>query len=378
MRGDFANTMIPLLTVFSALIPSVLLVWFFKSRDAHPEPSRALWATFGLGAASIVPTIMVEIPVGNLLHTLMADSPLALGFADAFFGAALPEEFFKMGVVLLYCLRLDAFDEPMDGVIYSVVAALGFATLENVFYVMQYGLGNALMRAVSAVPMHALCGAIMGYFIARWRFPAGAKDNPASRGGTGTLVLAFAIPAMLHGLYDGPLLAVKHMVAANSSKPLTESQSLVVLFGIGVVLVVFVGEVILGLMLVARLRKEQRALIASGAYRPVATPPPLPAPPSPSGMGTTAPAGTAVSWTMIAVGFLLASAAGMIALGIGVELAVRPEETRELLIGGAVLVLPPLAVGLLLFILGLRKLPQTTPRISPFVASSKELTPTLP
>ncbi len=377
MQRDFANTMIPLLTIFSALIPSVLLVWFFKSRDAHPEPSRALWATFGLGAASIVPTIIVEIPIGMLLQTLMAESHLALGFADAFFGAALPEEFFKMGVVLLYCLRLDAFDEPMDAVIYGVVAALGFATLENVFYVMQHGLGNALMRAVSAVPMHALCGAIMGYFIARWRFPTGARENQASRGRPGLLVLAFAIPAMLHGLYDGPLLAVKHMVAANNSKPLSEIQSLGVLIGIGVVFVVFVSEVILGLMLVARLRKEQRALIASGAYRPAAAPPALPETASPLATGVVPPVGTAVAWTMIAGGFLIASAAGMIALGLGVEMAVRQEEIRDLLLGGSVLVLPPLAVGLVLFILGLRKLPRKTPRISPFAASPSPPSPSM-
>ena len=76
----------------------------------------------------------------------------------------------------------DEFDEPMDGVVYGVAVALGFATLENFLFVTRLGLGVAWLRALFAVPAHALFGATMGYYAGRTKFDRGrrARVGPAA------------------------------------------------------------------------------------------------------------------------------------------------------------------------------------------------------
>jgi RsiW-degrading membrane proteinase PrsW (M82 family) len=91
-------------------------------------------------------------------------SAFARAAVIGFFGAAIPEKLFKFAVLFFYCRRLTDFDEPMDGIVYGVTASLGFATLENVLYVLNGGIGHAIMRAFTAVSGHALFGAVMGSY----------------------------------------------------------------------------------------------------------------------------------------------------------------------------------------------------------------------
>ena len=153
------------LTAISAIVPSFLLLWYFHSRDVYPEPPRVIWTTFGLGLLTIIPTLALALPVAVLLENRAAEAPYFLGFSKAFVAAAMPENFFKFMVLLLYCARHNEFDEPMDGIVYGVAASLGFATLENVLYVAKGGLSLAITRALTAVPGHAFLGAIMGYYV---------------------------------------------------------------------------------------------------------------------------------------------------------------------------------------------------------------------
>ena len=91
------------------------------------------------------------------------------------------------------------FNEPIDGIVYGVCASLGFATLENFYYV--YLLADyyetssvtlAFLRSFSAVPAHAVFGIFMGYFFMRYSFIK-KRDN---------LFFAFIIPFVLHGCYN--------------------------------------------------------------------------------------------------------------------------------------------------------------------------------
>lgn len=186
------------LTLVSAVIPSIYLVWYFDSRDRYPEPRRVLWAVFGLGVCVAIPVVPIALSFGGMLE--MIEGPLAFGFASAFLQAAIPEELFKFVVVWFFAARHSAFDEPMDGVVYGVVASLGFATLENVLYAWDGGLQLAALRAFTAVPSHAFLGAIMGFWVSRAKF---------SGGGRRAILLALVLPIALHGVYNFPLLAVR-------------------------------------------------------------------------------------------------------------------------------------------------------------------------
>ena len=178
--------------------------------------------------------------------------PMFSGFFTAFVMAAFPEELFKYLVLTRYSARNPAFDEPMDGVVYGVTASLGFATLENILYVANGGLGVAITRAITAVPSHACLGAIMGYYVGQARFNR-QSSPPANRG----LVIAI----ILHGLYDFPLMAA-HKISelAESGDPAAAaaclSESFLLLLFVGVVVFEFAWTV----KIVRRLRREQLSL----------------------------------------------------------------------------------------------------------------------
>lgn len=182
------------------MVPALILLFYFHKRDAYPEPGRILLGTFLWGAASCVPAVMLAWPMDALIKASGLSGGLLGGFLSAFLAAAIPEELAKMGVVRFYAMRKSAFDEPMDGIVYGATAALGFAALENVLYVSDGGLGVAVLRAVTAVPGHALYGAVMGYFLGQHRF--------ATEGRGSLLWKAVSIPILMHGIYDWPLLAM--------------------------------------------------------------------------------------------------------------------------------------------------------------------------
>ena len=155
-------------TILMAVLPSVLLVRYFIKKDVYTEPTRVIISTFLWGIVITVPLIFIEhalMPPSTTMANLMSRA-----MYQAFVVAAGPEEFLKYLVFALYCLRHKEFDEPMDGIVYGAVVSLGFATFENIVYVMDSGFKVALMRAFTAVPAHACFGAIMGYYIAMGHF----------------------------------------------------------------------------------------------------------------------------------------------------------------------------------------------------------------
>jgi RsiW-degrading membrane proteinase PrsW (M82 family) len=240
------------LSWLAALAPSALLLWYFLSQDLHAEPRGVLLRTFGLGVLITLPILVAELSV-EWMSGSHAPSPLQAAFHSAFLTAALCEEGLKFAVVWWYCRRHPAFDEPMDGIVYGVVTSLGFATLENLLYVSDGGLGTAVMRALTAVPAHASWGALMGYFVGQAQF-----GPPASR--TRSVALALGLPLLLHGIYDLPLMYQAKVQDTTESNP--------------ALLVVPIAVVWLGWRLVRRLVATLRAgqgLANDGAADPATT-----------------------------------------------------------------------------------------------------------
>lgn len=187
-----------LLLLASALVPAWLLLWYFWSRDAHPEPRGVVLRTFLWGAFICLPVV----PVASGLEALGAGAAgtWSRALVQAFLGAAVPEELFKFLVLRLWVWRQEAFDEPMDGLVYGATASLGFAALENLLYVGSGGLHVAALRAFTAVPGHALTGAILGAYVGQARF-----GPPEAR--TRTLAAGLLVAIALHGAYDAVLMS---------------------------------------------------------------------------------------------------------------------------------------------------------------------------
>ena len=325
----------------SAIIPSLLLIWYFHSRDVYPEPRKVILATFFLGVLIIIPTLIVATPIAWLLRQAEL-GPYLLGASEAFLVAAIPEELLKFSVLYLYASRHREFDEPMDGIVYGVVASLGFATLENVLYTASGGMTVAIARSLTAVPAHAFMGAIMGYYVGQARFGRGGDRG-------GLMFQALFWPMLLHGLYDAPLLIVAQINAGAGI--VVEQQVSPAVALLPVTFFALLALAIAALRLTSKLRKEQlsqeQAVVGGVAGTSV-----TPAQQQGSFAGGCA---------LVVIGGLGASIGGLMMLGVAAGLAtgeIEQEQISMVLIGALFIGLLPFAGGLLLFVLGLRKLPK--------------------
>ena len=180
-----------------AAAPAMVIVLYIYFKDKfEKEPIPFLFKNFVLGAtASVLITFILGAIVSSFIPITDAKSVFQQ-FIKAFVIVALVEEFSKYVIVRYYAQRNKEFDEPFDGIVYSVMVSMGFAALENVIYVFQFGMENGIIRAFTAVPAHATFGILMGYFMGKAKFAKTKKDKIR-------LNLTGLIAATLfHGIYD--------------------------------------------------------------------------------------------------------------------------------------------------------------------------------
>lgn len=215
--------MTPLSLAALATGPGLFLVHVAWTRDRRREPLFNVFLYFLLGAASVFPTGLVE----SAFETAFLGGPLQTAgapriFLWAFLGVALIEELAKLLVVRGRGCFDRHIDEPFDWIVYSVAAALGFATAENAVYVFVYGAETGWVRAFTAVPAHALDGTLMGTRLANAALLTGVA---AAR----QRVLAVVEPLVWHGAYDFPLFLL-------ASETYGRHSALYTLLWIGVVI----------------------------------------------------------------------------------------------------------------------------------------------
>jgi RsiW-degrading membrane proteinase PrsW (M82 family) len=85
----------------------------------------------------------------------------------------------------------------MDAIVYATLLSLGFATLENFEYVYLSdgevsSMTIAAIRAFSAVPLHACCGIIMGYYYGLYIF----------QGSINLILKSISFPIIIHSSYN--------------------------------------------------------------------------------------------------------------------------------------------------------------------------------
>ncbi|MBV6652354.1 MAG: PrsW family intramembrane metalloprotease, partial [Mameliella sp.] len=134
-----------------AIAPGLLICWYIYQMDKYErEEPFPLFVCFWLGALATLGVVELEtwaafspwLQGGGILHT----------FFSSFIVVALTEELIKYLCLVVYPYRSRFFNEPMDGIVYAVMVGMGFATLENIMYALQYGLETIVLRAFTAVP----------------------------------------------------------------------------------------------------------------------------------------------------------------------------------------------------------------------------------
>lgn len=191
MPQQDAYSLIPV--VILAVLPSLVWLFFYLKEDIHPEPRYWLLAIFIMGVASAPLIIFLEMTLNKWGNSALI-----------FFIAPLVEETVKYGVVHLALNKNPVLDEPVDGMIYVIVAALGFAAIENVFAIFSiipigsFGYLNATfnfmsMRFISAVALHGLASGIAGYYFAKFYF---IEKTPI------LIFKGLFLATILHGTYN--------------------------------------------------------------------------------------------------------------------------------------------------------------------------------
>ena len=182
------------LSLFSlALAPGAAIIIYIYLRDKHErEPVGLLFISFLYGGLSTLVTLIISWPVNALILTKEDD--VIHQFFNAFLKVALVEEFSKFFFVRFILFYNKNFNEPFDGIVYAVMVSMGFATLENVLYVYQYGMATGIMRMFTAVPAHATFAILMGFFLGKAKF--------THRKVFSFSVIALLAAAIFHGAYD--------------------------------------------------------------------------------------------------------------------------------------------------------------------------------
>lgn len=179
-----------------AIAPGVAISAYIIFKDEYNrEPRRHLIISFLLGMFSVSPALGLEIAAAQIISKFSVFFKTTTGIAiNAYFFVALPEEICKFFMLLWYAYRKKEFDEPFDGIVYAVMVGMGFATVENISYVSQYGMMTGIMRLFLAVPAHASFAIIMGYFMGKARFSAQKEHF--------LLFLGVFWAIVFHGSYD--------------------------------------------------------------------------------------------------------------------------------------------------------------------------------
>ena len=163
--------------ILLSLIPAILWIYYFYRQDKYEkEPLKLLLITFFLGCLSVIPALIIELIFQGQINYHIPFGPLRIGIGMLMVGFT--EEICKFYAVKSYAYKNEEFNEPVDGIVYSVTAALGFAFVENIAYMLSaqklggltgaYTLG--VMRAIFSMFGHATFGVIVGSYLGRARF----------------------------------------------------------------------------------------------------------------------------------------------------------------------------------------------------------------
>ena len=186
--------------IAAAVIPAIILmIRVYKSDRLERESPAMLWRLVRAGIfSSLIALVLERISEMILNFTVSMENPL-YNIILYFVIVAFSEEGAKYLLLNRKTWNSPEFNCQYDGVVYAVFVSLGFAMWENISYVLSFGFGTAIIRALTAIPGHACFGVFMGVF-----YGIARKYENLDRRKTARFfrVLALILPALLHGLYD--------------------------------------------------------------------------------------------------------------------------------------------------------------------------------
>jgi len=204
--------MLPILGI--VLVPGILWGWVFYHAQRYKKVYLPLLLVLFLGGMC---SGLLALVLNHVVEKYTIFWPEALWPQIIVFGKFIPilssgfwflvglnEEFAKLLVLLAVVYPSRHLEEPFDGILYAAVVSVGFATLENFYYLDQFGISIVAARTVITIPAHAFMSVPMGYFVAKSRLllESGNETNFRFYLPMMTIIQGWIISAFLHGLYD--------------------------------------------------------------------------------------------------------------------------------------------------------------------------------
>jgi len=177
-----------------AIAPGFVICLFIYLKDKYnKEPLGLMLLSFFMGLLSTIPAVVIQVAFTKPVEQILGEGVIYIAVLT-FIVIALSEEGSKYLAIRFVPYRRKAFDDPFDGIVYAVMVGMGFATLENIGYVMQHGFGTGILRMFLSVPAHGTFAVLMGYHMGL------AKFDPVNR--KKYMMLAIFWPVVFHGAFD--------------------------------------------------------------------------------------------------------------------------------------------------------------------------------
>lgn len=198
------------LVIFTALVPVAWLLWTIYRKDsAQPEPTKWLVKAFVFGGLSVFLSYVVSIPMSIVLGwdiDKQMYSSFLEAIMDSFLLAAIPEELAKLFMLWLLLRKNPFFDEHFDGIVHAVCVGLGFAALENVFYLVsgiddRSWISIGIVRALISIPAHYFFAILMGYYYSIYHFGVDRSIKAKA--------MILVAPVIAHGIFDAILFSMQ-------------------------------------------------------------------------------------------------------------------------------------------------------------------------
>lgn len=183
--------------LIASITPVMIFMYLVYRKDKIKEPASLLAKCFFGGFLALALALLIDAPLAPVTASL--STPFLRALYDSFVIAAIPEELAKLLVLYWIIWKSKDFDQHYDGILYAIFVSLGFALVENILYVLEGGMGVAVMRAVLSVPGHGFFAVLMGYNFSLAKFHTGTEKNRL-------LFRSLWLPVLFHGLYDFALM----------------------------------------------------------------------------------------------------------------------------------------------------------------------------
>lgn len=183
-----------------AVLPAIFLIYYVYSKDTiEKEPVNFLMILVLLGALTVIPAALLEELGSFILQHFFIASSTNYNLIYCFLIIGCVEEGGKYIVMKTKVWNSPEFNYRFDAIVYAVCVGLGFALLENILYVYQGGFSTGLVRAVTAIPAHAINAVFMGYYFGQAKLCNLYGDYDREKK---DLKFAMIVPVFLHGFYD--------------------------------------------------------------------------------------------------------------------------------------------------------------------------------